>query len=289
MGAVDFGREPDAAWDFAGPAEAVPRGVAMIGYRDVGGAGLNLRVAGTAAVTVVIEFGGREVIVDDVLGQRALGGFVVGLPVEAMRIRSERAECIEIRLSPIQAYSLLNVSPTDLGRGAVALEDLLGERAQRLREQLASAQTWDERFALTKSFLTQRDRPTTPDPEVLAGWHRILTSHGQVKIGELAGSVGWSHKRLLSRFESQIGLAPKRAAMLVRFRHAVDGLLAGRPAADVAIDCGYTDQAHLCRDVSIFADHTPGALTTNYLPTIAQHRYQAWGKFFQYGAGPLGR
>ncbi|WP_330231199.1 helix-turn-helix domain-containing protein [Nocardia sp. NBC_00508] len=289
MGAADFGREPDVGWDFAGPASAVPLGAAIIGYRDAGGAGLDLRVAGTAAITVLIEFGDRELIVDDAVGRRTLGGFVVGLPAEAMRVRGERAECIEVRLSPIQAYSLLGVSPTDLGRGVVGLEDLWGWRARRLREQLASTRTWDERFAVTKSFLAQCERPMrTTDPEVLASWNRILTSHGQVKIGELAESLGWSHKRLWARFESQIGLTPKRAAMLVRFRYAVDGLLAGRPAADVAVDCGYTDQAHLCRDVSIFADRTPGALRAHYLPTIARHRYRAWGRFFQYRAGAVG-
>ncbi len=280
---MDFGREPELSWDFAGPAEAVPRGAAMIGYRDAAGTGLDLRVAGTAAVTVVIGFGDHELLVDDAHGRRSLDGFVAGLPIEPMHIRSQKAQCIEVRLSPIQAYSLLGIAPTDLGRGAVALEDLWGPRAWRLREQLASARAWDERFALTKSFLAQCDRPTrAPDPEVLTGWHRILSAHGQVKIGALAESVGWSNKRLWARFESQIGLTPKRAAMLVRFRHAVDGLLAGRPAGDVAADCGYADQAHLCRDISIFADRTPGVLKTHYLPTIAQHRYQAWGKFFQY-------
>ncbi|MFI9407939.1 helix-turn-helix domain-containing protein [Nocardia sp. NPDC052316] len=285
MKAVDFGREPEPAWDFAGPAEAVPRGAAMIGYRDVAGNGLDLRVAGTAAVTVVIGFGARELIVDDAGGRRSLDGFVAGLPIEPMRVRSERAECIEVRLSPIQAYSLLGVAPTDLGRGAVDLADLWGPRARLLREQLASSRAWDERFALTKAFLAQCDRPTrTPDAEVLTGWHRILAARGQVKIGALASSVGWSNKRLWARFESQIGLTPKRAAMLVRFRHAVDGLLAGRPAGDVAADCGYTDQAHLCRDISTFSNHTPGALKTHYLPTIAQQRYQSWGNFIQYRA-----
>jgi AraC-like DNA-binding protein len=108
-------------------------------------------------------------------------------------------------------------------------------------------------------------------------------------VGELVESCGWSRKRLWSRFESQIGLTPKRAAMLVRFRHAVEGLLAGRPAADVAVACGYTDQSHLCRDVSSFADTTPGALTGEPLTAISKLRYQTWGTFFQYRARPLGR
>ncbi|WP_245721640.1 AraC family transcriptional regulator [Nocardia crassostreae] len=263
----------------------VPRGVAIIGYRDVGGAGVDLRVAGAAAVTVAIEFGGREVVVEDAVGRRALGGFVAGLPLEAMRVRSERAECIEVRLSAERAYSALGISPTELGGSVAELGDLWGARARRLREQLGAAGTWDERFAVTKSFLAHCDESVrAPDPEVIGGWHRILASRGQVRIGDLAESLGWSHKRLWARFESQIGLTPKRAAMLVRFRSAVDGLLAGTPAAEVAADCGYTDQAHLCRDVSIFADRTPGSLAVNYLPAIARHRYAAWGRIFQYGA-----
>ncbi len=254
----------------------------MIGYRDLGGSGLGLQVAGAAAITVLIGFGEREVIVDDAVGRSISGGFVVGLPVEAMSVWSERAECVEVRLSPPGAYSLLGIAPTALGRGAVGLEELWGTRVGELRERLAESRTWDERFALTKSFLTQGERPMRlPDPEVLAGWHRILRSHGRVRIGELAEAAGWSHKRFGARFESQLGLTPKRAAMLVRFRYAVDGLLAGRPAAEVAVDSGYTDQAHLCRDVSIFADRTPRALSAAYEPAISRYRYRAWGKFFQ--------
>ncbi len=279
---MDIGCGPGVGWDFAGSSAAAPLGGAIIGYRDVGGAGLDLRVAATAAVAVMIEFGGRELIVDDAGGRQTLGSFVVGLPMAPMRIRSRQAEWVEVRLSPIRAYSLLGIAATDLGRGVVSLEELWGSEVRRLREQLADAGTWEERFALTKSFLAQRDRPTrTPDPEVMAAWHRILASGGQVKVGELAGSLGWSRKRLWARFESQIGLTPKRAAMLVRFRCAVDSLLAGRPAADVAAVCGYTDQAHLCRDVSIFADRTPGALHADNLPAIALDRYRAWGTFFQ--------
>ncbi|WP_245717689.1 helix-turn-helix domain-containing protein [Nocardia jejuensis] len=283
----------DARWDFAGPVLAAPLDAAIIGYGDMGytgDSGLDLRVAGAAVVTVLIEFGERGLSVEDADGRRALGGFVAGLPVEPMHVRGERVRCVEVRMSPTRAYSMLGIAASDLGRGAVALEDLWGERARRLREQLAAGSTWDERFALTKTFLAQCERPTrTPDPEVLAGWSRILDSGGRVRIGELADSVGWSHKRLWSRFESQIGLTPKRAAMLVRFRSAVDGLVSGRPAADVALDCGYSDQAHLCRDVSAFAARTPGALRASYLPPIARYRHRAWGRFVQYAAVPPGR
>ena len=251
---------------------------------------MDMRVVAVPAVTVVIGFGENELIVDSATGQQALTGFVSGFLTGTMRIRSERVECIEVRLSPVPAYSLLGVAPTDLGCAVVGLDDLWGRQAQRLREQLAYAVTWEERFALTRSFLAQCDDPKRrPQPEVVATWDRIVACRGQVMVGELAESCGWSRKRLWARFESQIGLTPKRAAMLVRFRHAVQGLVAGRPAADVALACGYSDQSHLCRDMSSFADITPAALTREAHTAISKRRHQTWGTFFQYRTRPAGR
>ncbi|WP_324191165.1 helix-turn-helix domain-containing protein [Nocardia beijingensis] len=278
MGANGLERDQDGGWVFRRPAVG---GTAMLGYRAGGAGGLDLRVTALPAVTVLIEFGENELIVDSTAGEQAFSGFVSGFPRGTMRVRTARAECVEVRLSPLLAYSLSGIDPAALGQTVIGLEDLWGRRALSLRERLADAETWDERFALTNSFLRQCAEPArTPDPEVIASWQRIVASRGRVRVDELAGLCGWSRKRLWARFEAQIGLTPKRAAMLVRFRHAVEGLLAGMPAADVAVTCGYTDQSHLCRDVSSFADTTPGSLTAEPLSPVSRHRYQAWGTFF---------
>ncbi|RDI66378.1 helix-turn-helix domain-containing protein [Nocardia pseudobrasiliensis] len=278
-------------WDFAGPADAGPMsGVAMLGFRDRGGAGLDLRVAGAPVVTVLIGFGNDALTVDNADGRQTLTGFVAGLPIKATRIRGERAECVEVRLSPLRARALLGVAPTDLGSAVLGLEDLWGSPVSSLRERLAEAASWECRFDLTKTFLAQRESPSaSPDPEVIETWNRIIVSRGQGRVAALAESCGWSRKRLWARFEAQTGLTPKRFAMLVRFRSAVDGLLAGRPAAEVAAACGYTDQAHLCRDVAIFTERPPGALTAQHLPTVARYRHRAWGTFFQYGVASADR
>lgn len=95
------------------------------------------------------------------------------------------------------------------------------------------------------------------DPEVVWAWHQIVVSRGLIRVDGLAAEVGWSRKRLWSRFHSQIGLPPKRAARLVRFDHAVHRLTAGEDAAQVAAECGYADQSHLHRDVVVFTGVTP--------------------------------
>lgn len=288
---IGSGRDCGLGWDFGYPVGAATvDGAAVIGFRDRGGAGLDIRVTALPAVTVLIGFGENDLIVDSDAGRWTLDGFVAGLPGGTMRIRGERVECVEVRLSPVRAYSLLGVAPTDLGPAVVGLEDLWGWRALRLREQLARAVTWEQRFALTRSFLRECDDPTrAPHPEVIAGWDRILAGRGQVTVGELAETCGWSRKRLWARFESQIGLTPKRAAMLVRFRHAVEGLVAGRPAAEVAVTCGYTDQSHLGRDMSSFADVTPKAVTREPLTAFAKRRHHVWGTFFLSWPRPVGR
>lgn len=88
----------------------------------------------------------------------------------------------------------------------------------------------------------------------------MLTSRGRVRVDSLASELGWSRKRLWSRFRSQIGLTPKRAVRLVRFDHAAHLLAAGNAAARVAAASGYADQAHLHREVAAFTGMTPTAL-----------------------------
>jgi methylphosphotriester-DNA--protein-cysteine methyltransferase len=88
----------------------------------------------------------------------------------------------------------------------------------------------------------------------------MVASPGRARVERLANEVGWSRKRLWSRFRSQIGLTPKRAARLVRFDHAAHCLAAGQSAASVAADSGYADQSHLHRDVMAFAGMTPVAV-----------------------------
>ncbi|WP_245660315.1 helix-turn-helix domain-containing protein [Nocardia kruczakiae] len=277
-----------AGWEIVRPRQ-VADGLAMLGYRDRADSPLELRVAVIPAITVAVDFGGGGLVVETTESSRTNGGMVAGFSGGLTGIRAERAACVEVRMSPLRAYSVLGVGPGELG-AVVGLDEVWGASAERLRARLAEAGEWEERFALTRGFLAQRFRPDRiPDPEVRAGWNRIVATRGQVRVAELAESCGWSRKRLWTRFESQIGLTPKRAAMLVRFRHAVEGLVAGRPAADVAASCGYSDQAHMSREIASFAGRTPGTLARETHTLIGQHRYRAWGTFFQDPAGVAGR
>jgi len=231
----------------------------MAGFRARASELVDLRVVPYPAVTVVIDIGGG-LLVDDVSGQRKRGSLVAGLAPGTVRGHGRGIECLQVRLSPVLAHAVLGAS-AELGGMVVALEDIWGRDAVRIQEQLCAAESWEDRFAIAEAALARRVAAgRAADPEVAFTWDQMVTDQGRVRVERLAVEAGWSRKRLWSRFRSQLGITPKRAAQLVRFDHAAHRLAAGHSAALVAVESGYADQSHLHRDVMTFAGVTPTAV-----------------------------
>ncbi|MEO3792949.1 helix-turn-helix domain-containing protein [Nonomuraea sp. B10E15] len=251
-----------AVWGVARPRRpSRVAGVTMAGFRvrDLSA----LRMIPHPAVTLIVEFGAGSPVVDHAAG-RLRGSVAAGPGIGAggaVWASGENVECVQVRLSPVIARAVLGVSPADLDGVVVALDDLWGREASRIRERLGEVSSWRDRFALTDAMLASRRAAGPPvDPEVAWAWRRIAGDRGRTRIDGLAAEVGWSRKRLWSRFRSQLGLPPKRAAKLVRFDHAAHRLVAGEGAARVAADAGYADQSHLHRDVVAFTGVTPATV-----------------------------
>ncbi len=261
MRSAESTHDAAAIWDIATPSRPgrLP-GVSMAGFRDRAPDLVDLETVPYPAVTVVVDFGEGLLAVDDATGRQHKGSVVAGLAPGSVRVRGRDIECLQVRLSPVVAHAVLGASP-QLGGTVVALDDLWGRDATRTQEQLRAAASWDDRFAIAEAALARRhEAGPAVDPEVAFAWEQMVTSRGRVRVDQLAAEVGWSRKRVWSRFRSQIGLTPKRAARLVRFDHAAHHLAAGHSAARVAAESGYVDQSHLHRDTMAFAGVTPTAV-----------------------------
>ncbi|MEU7145917.1 helix-turn-helix domain-containing protein [Nocardia sp. NPDC046473] len=253
-----------ATWDIARPVRLDPvGGVRMAGFRSLSTGLIEQQVVPHSSVTVILEFGDCSLVVEDATGRRQRGSLAAGLALRAVGMRGQSIACLEVRLSPVVAHAVLGGCPTDLDP-MVDLDALWGRETSRIREQLNEATSWGDRFTAANTFLTRRLTAGPPmDPEVAWVWERIAVSRGRVRVDDLAVELGWSRKRLWTRFRSQVGVPPKRATKLVRFHHAAHHLAAGRRAALVAAECGYVDQSHLHRDVLAFSGTTPVALAGN--------------------------
>ncbi len=100
-------------------------------------------------------------------------------------------------------------------------------------------------------------------PEIDWAWRRLIRSGGTARVSALAAETGWSGRHLTSRFRAETGLTPKTAARVIRFhraRHLLAAhVAAGEPVrlADLAMTCGYFDQAHLAREFRALAGVPP--------------------------------
>jgi AraC-like DNA-binding protein len=161
---------------------------------------------------------------------------------------------MQVDLDPLAARALVDAPLHELAHCTVPLDDVLDEPF--LVERLAEARDWDARFALLDATFARRLTETRPSPEVAWAWRRLRETHGRVAVGALAEELGWTRKRIVARFRDEVGLPPKAAARLLRFERARS--LAGTMSwAELAFECGFSDQSHLINEFRRVTGRTP--------------------------------
>jgi AraC-like DNA-binding protein len=229
--------------------------------------------SGVAETTA--EIPGRSLVViidlDDgwTVEGRRYGSFVGGLydrPVHVGHRGSCR--CVQVDLEPTALRRLTGVPAGALAAETVELEDLLGPAARWLAERLHDARDAQARFAIVDDLLLRRlaDAPPPRRPDVERAWTLLRASRGRVRTDELAAAVGCSRRTLSARFGEEVGVGPKLAARLVRLEH-VRARLGTAPLARIAAEHGFTDQAHLSREVRALTGRSPTELLAQSRPT----------------------
>ncbi len=159
------------------------------------------------------------------------------------------ASVVGVHFKPGGAPAFLGVPAGALANAHVELEALWGRRAVELRDRLRAATRAAERFRiLEEALIGCRSRSPNVRGEVAVALGR-LGAPG-VEVNEIARQVQLSHRRFIELFTEQVGMTPKRYSRVRRFQRALRlAATHGSPVwAQVALDCGYFDQAHLCRD-----------------------------------------
>lgn len=160
----------------------------------------------------------------------------------------------------------------DLGRFVnriVPLASALGEDPRAVAARLRAARTPERRASVLEEFLRGRRRPH--DEAMAEAASRLLEATSAVDIEAMARAFGLSDRQFRRRFEAAVGLLPKRFARIVRFQRVFEQRLEhdARAWSEVALDCGYYDQAHFNRDFRAFAGVRPRDLIKDADPLTA--------------------
>jgi len=176
---------------------------------------------------------------------------------------------IQVDFTPVGGHLFLGSPAHELTNRVVECEDLFGADGRALVEQLEDTPDWETRFEIVEAAVLRRLAGSQlPSEAVGWAWNQLVKSRGGASIGGICQQLGWQPRQLIREFRREVGLAPKQAAQVLRFTHAVD--LAQRekavPWADVAAECGYYDQAHLVRAFRDFAGSTPTEFRARLVP-----------------------
>jgi AraC-like DNA-binding protein len=243
------------------------------GYREQAAGPMRRLQPPFDGIPMIVTFGPSiDIINGDRPARRGLyRSFLAGLHDVHVFTEYQGAQMgFQVNLSLLGAYRFLNITMSDIANRVLDLGDLLGEAdAERLADSLQDADGWPARFDVMDRFLLERLRHGRPmSPDVAWALKSLQASRGARSIGALGRDLSCSRKTLIQRFHAQIGLSPKSVANILRFSHAVERIRAADEEswADLAVCCGYYDQAHFNRDFRRYSGRTPREFQASLLP-----------------------
>lgn len=172
---------------------------------------------------------------------------------------------VGFRFQPGAAARWLNLSIAEITGETVALSDLWGADGRELHERLSETGSTAEGLALLQDFLTQRAaQATTPSDDMHHAFEH-LSRKGRERpqtVEALARALGYGERTLRRRCLDHFGYGPKTLGRILRFQRFLSLLKANQwqPMSILALEAGYADQAHMCREVQALAGLPPAEI-----------------------------
>lgn len=197
---------------------------------------------------------------------------VCGTRSKPLLIENTGKDCLlGIHFRPGGAFPFLPFPSWELHNIGVTLDDLWGEqKASQLLSLLHEARTVAAKFQILERWLlAHRVHPLTHHPAVSLALLELQRGPN-LSTAHLAGKGHLSQRRFIERFRNETGLTPKLFSRVQRFQRALAVIGPGNAVdwLEVALSCGYFDQAHFIHDFQEFSGLTP----TRYLDLRSEHR-----------------
>jgi AraC-like DNA-binding protein len=176
-----------------------------------------------------------------------------------------------VHFKPGGAYPFLKLPGGEIHNLHVGLDALWGARAEEVRERLLASKTPQMKcHVLEEALLAQAGGPPERHPAVAFALNEFHGAPEAQKISEVRDRIGLSARRFIDVFRKEVGLTPKLFCRVRRFQRVLRHISAGRAVdwAEIALTCGYFDQAHFIHDFRAFSGINP----SSYLADHTSHQ-----------------
>ncbi len=193
---------------------------------------------------------------------------------------NQQEHVVGVQFAPGGASPFFPMPISELEDASFDMADLWGAEAGWVRERILAALTPRAMLEVLATCLEERLGTCTPGsgdsaltgrlhPAVVYMARELDICDGPGSVQTVTGKIGMSQRRVAQLFHEQVGVSPKTFHRVRRFQHTLARLRGVRQVnwADLAIECGYYDQAHLSHDFRRIASMTPSA----YLAAATEH------------------
>ena len=195
------------------------------------------------------------------------GMIVVGAHSEfAVIDTAEQRSTMGAVFKPGGGFPFFKLPASELQHTNVELETLWGAEARYLRERLLAAKTPEAKFDIfERALLAKIVKPLDPPHPAVrfaVGNFRRLPNQ---PISGVTDQIGLSERRFIQLFAQHVGLTPKLFCRVQRFQKVLRHIArsASIDWTEIALSCGYFDQAHFIHDFRAFSGINPSSYVAN--------------------------
>ena len=157
-----------------------------------------------------------------------------------------------IRWSPASGTQFHSFSLGELRDNSIELRRAFACNFLLLAEQMHESSDRSEQLTLFANTITEKLARVDwdPNPDLLHALWFAKQVEGDITVADLAEHVGVSQRQLERLFRAHSGLTPKQYCRILRLQH-LSTYLDEHPdtsLAQLALRCGYSDQAHMARE-----------------------------------------
>jgi len=167
---------------------------------------------------------------------------------------------IKAAFLPTGTYRFLNVAMQQLVNSGINATKIWGNEIAQLLHVLQHNDVYDEMIEQVIKFLQKKAtlhlKPAEPIDEIAI---KMLDPLQEYSLEEWASMACLSLRQFERNFITRVGISPKMFIRIVRFEYAmrIKNISNNKSWAEIALECGYTDSAHILKEFKAFAEFPP--------------------------------
>ena len=184
---------------------------------------------------------------------------------------AEQSAVAGVHFKPGGAFPFLGIPTSQLHNLHVGLDTLWGALAAEVRERLLGAKTVEAKLRVIEAaLLTVAGGALERHPAVAYALREFAGAPHERRVSDVTDKIGLSARRFIEVFRNEVGLAPKLFCRVRRFQKVLPLIQRGKEIdwAEIALSCGYFDQAHFNHDFRAFSGINPSTYLAVHTPHL---------------------